>query len=212
MPSTREQLYQRFRNGQKPDQEDFKELIDSSFNIRENPREEIPEPVSNVGWYFFQFFPYPLYRLGFGASYRKYREFQVLTGKTIAVGSSGDVSMTAVPSFAGGMNIPIPKGVTYINQIRIKGEFSCSLNDGESAYFRFYLKTIPIKSIQLTPSQINNPISGRHPVDDLINVNAPIINQGDTLSIFIYAEPRSSSLGTSFKNRMSIEMIGIEFI
>lgn len=118
MQRSREYLYGRFKNNQKPNGDDFKDLIDSSFNVLDDK--------VNAGWYFFHFLPHPYYgENGLFASSRleKYPEFMSSGSETIAQYLSG-VSLLAITGY---MNIPLPKGISRVKGFRLIG--SMDIND-----------------------------------------------------------------------------------
>jgi hypothetical protein len=101
MQRSREYLYDRFKNNQKPNENDFRDLIDSGPNFYDD----------NTGWYYYRFVPHKV---------DEKNAFKIAGGKAEAL-------IAPSPSGArvtGGMSILKPKGLSNIEEISIKGNIT----------------------------------------------------------------------------------------
>lgn len=185
----RQDLKKLFINGAKPSEKDFEELIDSSFNKLDEPRQEV---VSNAGWYYFRFFPLFIRPNTFSHSSLN---DQVFLGSAAA----NRISI-------GVMNINIPRGISRINRLKVVGTFvlQAGTETLQISLFKAAQSTSLLEQIYSgnVSSSFNNP---RNISDILLNVRRSINPNEDALSVTVAQHLKRSD------SMITIHSIGIEF-
>ncbi|PTQ91919.1 hypothetical protein C8R30_12723 [Nitrosomonas nitrosa] len=190
MPKSRGYLYDLFKNNRKPNEDDFKALIDSSVNLQDDR--------PNAGWYYFRFLPYNNdpgnsfdYNLGVGGTQAP----DQVTGR----GSPGSRK-------GGAMGIFIPRGVSRINRLRVVGNSSIR-GESQSLYVQLIKSTrspdqleVFSNTITITQHSGDQDISYQE-IPFQININP----SEDALSL------RIMMVSASARNNIFINSIGIEF-
>lgn len=213
MPKSREYLYDLFKNNRKPNEDDFKALIDSSVNLQDDR--------PNAGWYYFHFLPSPNYlhnatyfinsvvhtfspdrEFYFVDKFSFLGEVSFVDGTAFATLPNNDNSNVRV---SGSMKIFLPKEINRIVRFRILG--SMDVQDTVNGPL--------LLNLRLTKSSIVSPVDlftlrsvtsfVSTEFDESDDVDIPVNPNEDALFLSIDAYPRRVG------NRILVKKIGIQF-
>lgn len=185
MQRSRGYLYDRFKNNQKPNGDDFRDLIDSSYNEK--------------GWYYFLFLPHSISGAN-GFEMTNSNAFHLY--KHERENNSAD----------GIVNILLPKGVSRIISLQINGKMN--IRGGNMRLDIFLSKYTNESSRLISLDDEIKPIIrdtvGSHILgDELIPVNQ-IVDSGKD-AVFLQIESFTEHIINNNFNTVAITTIGIEF-
>ena len=206
MQRTRDNLYERFRNGDRPDENDFRDLIDSFFNIEDDSL--------NAGWYYQRFIPV---RSGVTG---------LIGGSTPAVSLPGEPIVTEHETyiqggrFAGIMMIFLPKRITRISGFYLKAYmeledlgserrrpfFSCRIHKMPRNIITGPISNLDSWSEVIFSETFNGTLTGFQPIEQELSIDEPINSEEDSIFIQMFADSRIPG------NKISIRLIGTQYV